>query len=98
MEQHGTQSPVPANVSTNTMGGLHMLNGNVRFGLSTVIPLSARHFLIVGAAPGGFGGGEHNIQDYLAATIVATDPAVATPVSTTQQTIIIQAEATKYGM
>jgi len=97
MEQRGTQTPIPTNVSTNTMGGLHMLNGNIRFGLGTVIPLSAHNFLMVDASPGGLGGGEHNFQDYLAKTIVATDPSVATPVSLVEQTATIQAEATKYG-
>ena len=32
---------VPANVSINTMGGLHMLSGVTRGGLDTIIPLSA---------------------------------------------------------
>lgn len=96
MAQHGTQTPIAANVSMNTMGGLHMLNGNIRFGLGTVIPLSAHNFLMVGASPGGLGGGEHNFQDYLAKTIVATDSSVATPVSAAQQIQTIQAEKDAY--
>lgn len=97
MMQSGTKAATPADVSVNTMGGLHMLNGNIRFGLGTVVPLSAHNFLKVGAAPGGLGGGQRNFQDYLARTIIATDPGVATSVSVAEQIKTIQAEKNAYA-
>src|SRR3990167_292494 len=40
----------PANVSSNTMGGLHMFTGRGTFGLNIAVPLSARTFVIAGYA------------------------------------------------
>ncbi len=74
------------------MGGLHILYGSARYGYDSIIPLSASNFLVVTYTTGaGIG------QLPLTQTIVATDPTVATPVSTTQQTAVIQAEASAYG-
>ncbi len=84
----------PADISTNTMGGLHMLSGGSAF-VTDIIPLSAQHFLVL-----SFGGGDSatgSLINPLATTIVATNPAVAVPVSTAQQTASIQAEASAYG-
>jgi hypothetical protein len=84
---------VAADISNNTMGGLHMFSGGARFGVSTLIPLSAKNFLMVTSND------TSNVtQNYVADTIVATNPNVATPVSTAQQTSIIQAEANAYGV
>lgn len=82
-----------ANVSNNTMGGLHILAGEARFGADVVIPLSARNFLIV--STNDVGG--YIDERVFAKTIVATDPSVATPVSTAEQTKTVQAEKDAYG-
>jgi hypothetical protein len=80
-----------ADISANSMGGLHVLRGNARFGNDVILPLSANHFVVVsGTSPGG-------IQEtYLANTVVAADPSVATPVSNAQQIQTIQAEMSAY--
>jgi hypothetical protein len=84
-----------ANVSENTMGGLHMFPGAARFGGETVVPLSAHHFLsILTSDPAGNIPSEQKI---FAKTIVATDPSVATPVSTSEQIKAIQAEKDAYA-
>jgi hypothetical protein len=81
-----------ANISNNSMGGLHVFNGNARFGDNVIVPLSAKNFLIV-----------HNVNvgtnqvGLLANTILALNPAVATPVSADQQIKSIKAEITSYG-
>jgi len=84
---------VPADVSVNSMGGLHILRGNARFDDNVIIPLSAKNFLIVHNVTAG----TNKIQ-FLAKTIVATDLAVATPVSLEEQTKTIQAEESAYGV
>ncbi len=81
-----------ANVSTNTMGGLHMLGGNARFSDDYIIPLSAKHFLVVYALDAG-----GTREGLLANTILATDLSVATPVSVDEQIKIIHAEGLLYG-
>ena len=78
-----------ADVSVNNMGGLHMFYTGS--GTATIVPLSARNFLVVTA---------HGVvgvpQDPLVKTILATDPAVATPVSAAEQVNMIQAEKDAY--
>ena len=88
-------APTPADVSNNTIGGLHMFDGNDKF--SVAVPLSASRFVWV---DGGYDGYYYyyNSELPLAQTIVATDPSVATPVSTAQQLQTIQAEASAYGV
>ncbi len=88
-----TKEPQRADISANTMGGLHMFNGGFRFG-STLIPLSAHHFLYIYAPITGTG--EYHIEAPLARTVVATDPSVATPVSIADQKKVIEAEASAY--
>lgn len=81
-----------ANVSTNSMGGLHMLSGNRH---DTIVPLSAKNFVVlVNNTTESVGGPD--MQDFLAKTIVATDPSVATPISIAEQIKIIQAEKDAY--
>ena len=81
-----------ADISVNTMGGLHIFPGNMRFQNDVIIPLSGTHFVVVsGTSAGGI------LETPLANTIVATDPSVATPVSTALQTQAIQAEMTAYA-
>jgi hypothetical protein len=82
--------PAIANVSSNTMGGLHMLGGSQRFEANTIIPLSASNFIIV-TVDGGIATGSSDPKA-LAETVIATNPAVATPVSAEEQTKTIQAE------
>jgi len=93
--------PKPADISNNTMGGLHIF-GTEQKESAVIVPLSARNFLFVkdetytqkcgSACASGVKGG----AEFLAKTIVATDPAVATPVSAAQQTATIQAEQSAY--
>jgi hypothetical protein len=79
-------SLTPANISNNTMGGLHLFPGTSRFN-TTIIPLSADNFVVIGD------NGGTNITAALAKTVLALDPSVATPVSAAEQTKTIQAEA-----
>lgn len=80
-----------ADVSNNTMGGLHMLGGSGQYDTAIIIPLSARNFLVVNkigrveASP-------------LAKTILALDPAVATPVSASLQKQTVNDEAVAYSV
>jgi hypothetical protein len=91
-QQHQTGIATAADVSNNTMGGLHIFPGSARFGSDSVVPLSAKNFVIVIAGDAG-----NFDQKVLVNTIVATDPTVATPVSTAQQTVTIQAEQKAYA-
>ncbi len=84
-------SKVAANVSNNTMGGLHLFDGLARYDFTGIIPLSAHNFLVVSDF------GESVSQSPLIQTIVATDPSVATPVSATEQTQVIHKEGLLYG-
>lgn len=95
-ESKGTRSskwssPEAADISENSMGGLHLFSGTARFGADTIIPLSAKKFVIADNDNAGAS------QKHLAATIVALDPAVADPVSKDEQTKTIRAEAVSYG-
>jgi hypothetical protein len=98
MEQDGDAglqnptTPKLADVSTNTMGGLHMLPGGQRFQNDTIIPLSANNFLIVNSLDLG-----NPNRSALIKTVVATDPKVATPMSVAQQEATIRAEAAAYA-
>jgi hypothetical protein len=87
-----------ADVSQNTMGGLHMLHyywgGTLTSGVPVVIPLSAQNFVIVDGTGDDWAGPPNPIL--LANTITATDPSVATPVSAAQQVQVIQAEQQAY--
>ena len=88
--EHGPVQPVAADVSNNTMGGVHMFAGTSRY-YSTIMPLSAHNF-VVAISPNG------TRIDPLIKTIIATDPSVATPVSKTEQIATIQAEVSAYGV
>lgn len=98
-----TKLPKPADVSVNTMGGLHMLS-TMQKESATIIPLSARNFLFIedvtysqncGRACGP---SEKRGVEHFAKTIVASDPSVATPVSAAEQQTTIQAEKNAYGI
>jgi hypothetical protein len=84
--------PKAADISDNTMGGLHLFSGTARFGADTIIPLSAKEFVIADNANAG------DDQARLAATIVALDPAVADPVSKDEQVDTIRAEGVLFGV
>lgn len=84
-----------ANVSNNTMGGLHMLAGSQRFGANVIIPLSAENFVIV--TVDGAIATESSDPQALAKTVVALDPSVATPVSVAEQKTAIQNELSTYA-
>jgi hypothetical protein len=88
----GAINIAPADVSTNSMGGLHIISTvapNASDLLPDVIPLSAHNFVVV----------YHNAEkiDALARTMVALDPVVATPVSTVEQQAAIEAEQQAYA-
>jgi hypothetical protein len=80
--------PKAADISQNTMGGLHLFDGTSRFDTS-IVPLSAHNFVVTSD-----GGGAN--ASFLAKTIVATDPSVATPISALYQKSTIQAEKDAY--
>ncbi len=82
-------STEPADVSINTMGGLHIFTFGGTFGENVAVPLTADNFVIAEIS-----GGE---TVPLIKTIVATNPAVAIPVSTAQQIATIQAEQQSYA-
>ena len=101
-EKDGSTYSVPAStkaadVSNNTMGGLHMLSASCS---GYVIPLSAKNFVV-------FSFYSRNVGPYygnIAKTILATDPSVATPVSTNEQIqtitntgVLLDAIGTKVG-
>lgn len=94
-EFNKTKLPQLADVSHNTMGGLHIFSTEQKENAS-IIPLSAAHFVEVGDYSGRNPGS--GIQSPLVQTIVATDPTVAIPVPTAQQITTIQAEASAYGI
>lgn len=87
-------STQPADITENTMGGLHMLPGSRRFHGNVIIPLSAHNFLVV-TVDGGMATGFMNPQA-LAKTIVAADPAVAVPASEEEQKRFVQEEEEAY--
>ncbi|MDO8492870.1 MAG: hypothetical protein Q7S34_04480, partial [bacterium] len=94
----GTRTTVPvapANVSNNTMGGLHMFHGGTHGSEDTIIPLSAQNFLILSR---NYTTSSAYYQDPIAKTIVATDSTVAPRASTNEQIATIQAEAKAYGV
>lgn len=89
-----TKIPKPADVSFNTMGGLHIFSTEQKEN-AAIIPLSAQHFVEVGDYSGKNPGSGIHIP--LIKTIIATDPAVATPVSAAEQIKTIQAEKDAYA-
>lgn len=100
-----SKAPKPADVSNNTMGGLHIFNTGQKES-AAIIPLSARDFLYIqgvtytqqcGSSCAVDGGSYvKGAAQFLAKTILATDPSVATPVSAAEQTATIQAEKKAY--
>jgi hypothetical protein len=102
----GPAGTVAADISNNTMGGLHIFAGYTRFGIKDIIPLTAHNFLVLWAkcndatdyscSPSTTLTSGTNRFNTSVNTIVATDPTVAIPVSTSQQTATIQAEASAY--
>lgn len=91
-QQHQTGIDTLADVSNNTMGGLHIFAGSARFGADSIVPLSADNFLVVTEVDAG-----GTDQAALVKTIVTTDPSVATPVSAAEQVAAIQAEKAAYA-
>ncbi len=87
--QNDPAATTTADISVNTMGGLHMFGTKANTYYAYIIPLSAQNFLVV-----------NNIDDvdstYLDKTILALDPAVATPVSSDEQAQTIQNEIASY--
>jgi hypothetical protein len=92
-QMNASKIPKSANVSNNTMGGLHIFSTEQKENAS-IIPLSAQNFLIIGEYSGK--NPTSRIEQPLVKTIIATDPAVATPVSVAEQIKTIQAEKDEY--
>ena len=97
MTQHMTDAdndvgdkPILADVSVNTMGGLHIFSYAASD--TRIVPLSATYFVDVINGPYN----SNFAANYLVKTIIATDPSVATPVSAAEQTRVIQAEKDAY--
>ena len=91
-EYHEPPTFAAADISNNSMGGLHIFNGNARFGDDVIVPLSARHFLIIRNVSAG----TNQIRS-LAKTVLALDPAVAVPASSEDQIAAIRTEGFMYG-
>lgn len=93
--------PKTADISNNTMGGLHIFSTEQKES-AAIVPISARDFLFVegvtyGArCAGACAADVKGAAQYITRTITATDPSVATPVSPTEQTATIQAEKNAY--
>lgn len=82
-----------ADVSRNTMGGLHMLSwGSIQPQYDLIIPLSAEDFVDVSDPSYS-----HDVTP-LAQTILAIDLSVAMPVQEADQIKMIQAEAAAYSV
>jgi hypothetical protein len=77
-----------ADVSNNTMGGLHIISVPNGLGM-VIVPLSARNFLIIHSEG-------RDYLDGIVKTILATDPAVAVPVDIASQTQIVQTQFNNY--
>lgn len=96
------KNPVAADISNNTMGGLHIFSTEQKEN-AAIVPLSARHFLQVtgvtytAECASGCAKYVKGDQAYLTRTIVATDPSVATPVSAEEQIEVIQAAKKAYA-
>jgi hypothetical protein len=89
-----SKMPKLADISNNTMGGLHIFSTEQKENAS-IVPLSAKHFLEI-IEPSGKNPGS-NIQIPLVKTVVATDPTVAVPVSMEKQIQFIRDEASTYS-
>ncbi len=95
IEQTGSNPGVlvAANVSNNTMGGLHMLGGipqpnqNIA---ATIVPINTQNYVVVNALS-AFD------QNPLAATIMALDPYAAAPASALTQQNTVQVEGKAYA-
>lgn len=91
--------PQPADISVNTIGGLHMFKTNQRGDHMVVVPLSARNFVVVtGLSRDGNDISFNDDGVPLATTIKALDPTVATPVSLEERAKVIQKAADAYGI
>ena len=89
-------NPSAPNVTHNTMGGLHMFPGSgPNNPATTIVPLSAQHFLVVS---GNLSGDGYKNQIPLVNTISAADPTVATPWDDVNQTEAVKMEARAYGL
>ncbi len=84
-----------ADVSQNTMGGLHMLAGSHRFGGNVIIPLSAENFVVV-TVDGAIATGTSDPKA-LAKTVAALDPKAAAPAGVLGQEAVVEAERAVYA-
>jgi PKD repeat protein len=97
-ESGSSQTPVLADVSNYTMGGLHIFSAPMGHGsYAQIVPLSARHFLVVVGLHGAADESLNTDPTPLIKTIVATDPSVATPVSAVEQIKTIEAEKQSFA-
>lgn len=97
--QKTTNNPVAANVSNNTMGGLHIFDGAHQMPnpiANKIIPLSASNYLVVYTSTTASSNDYISLLYGLVQTIGATDASVATPVSAYDQINAIQQERTAF--
>jgi hypothetical protein len=86
-----------ADISHNTMGGLHKLQGAAHLNPQIIVPLSAHNFIVITYDGDVHSGSPAIDPSPLANTLLALDPAVATPVSASEQIETIQAEKDAYA-
>ncbi len=87
----------PADISNNTMGGLHIFSGQNK-DLNKIVPLSARNFLSISDTAGWNGAPNEDAKLVsLTKTILATDPSVGVPWSPALQTQTILDEKSAFS-
>jgi hypothetical protein len=82
----------PADVSNNTMGGLHIFDGAMRHGANCIVALSPSKFLVLTTMDVG----GDNLHRYLAKTVVAVG-AAAKRSDVQEQTSAIYEEGIRFG-
>jgi hypothetical protein len=83
----------PADLSNNTMGGLHIFDGAQRHGANCIVVLSPSKFLVLATKdPGG-----DSLHQYLAKTVVAVGANAAKRTDVQQQTSAIYKEGIQFG-
>jgi hypothetical protein len=87
---------VAADTTQSTMGGLHIFPGSRRFGANKIIPLSAHNFLVVSVSGAMATGMDPAVAHALTKTIIAADPAAATPLRASDQITTIDIEKSAY--
>ena len=84
---------LPADISSNTMGGLHIFDGAQRHGANCIVVLSPTKFLVLTTKdPGG-----DALHRYLAKTVVAVGANAAKRTDVQEQTSVVHKEGILFG-